>query len=343
MLAGIKTHCAIDYISDVDEEVHLDLRVLIHFDDARAQKYIGIAKTEHIIVDPADSEIPSPVINFENDRLCEHVSGFKYLVSTKTGTIYVTRHYRVVEKETLSLHRFPFDQQILSIELDTYSLKFTKWFAPTHDVPSGFRSDAESWMTADNSTSIPGDEWKLEWSHSEVKNAAGQSCFKLLAGIKRKSEFYLTNCVLVVYFIVLCAISVIAVHPSDFGSRGSLTFTILLTLVAFKFVMSSYVPKIPYFTVLDYYNFVAIVLVVAVILENFLVSDLFLHSEDDRGSADRNFAIFYVTFWNTYSVAIFVGYYFGLFYRSWDQQYEIQRRAVQKYSNVSCDLIVDDE
>ena len=51
------------------------------------------------------------------------------------------------------------------------------------------------------------------------------------------------NFVFVIYVIVFACVTSSAIPVSDFGGRASVTLVLLLTLVAFKFVMASLIPK----------------------------------------------------------------------------------------------------
>ena len=318
--AGIKTECTIDHINDVEQAIHLDLRVLIHFEHPNTK----ISKREeskggHRMVSIADFGFDIK-LEFENERSQELVGGVNYLVSNKTETVYFVRHYKLTLKNVLDLHRFPFDQQIITITMTTYGVNFVRWKAPIEDMPSGFLYDDSPWKKYDNMSRIDKSNWDINsvpFEHSRVLSKNGQSIFESKFGIVRNPDFYVKNCFLTVYFIVQCSIFVVACSPHDFSSRASLTFTILLTLVAFKFVMATYVPRLPYFTILDTYNLVAIVLVVSVILENFMVSELFFPNEDVGKLIDKVFASIFCCFWVGVNMTIFLGRYLGLFIRAW--------------------------
>ena len=72
------------------------------------------------------------------------------------------------------------------------------------------------------------------------------SIYKLNFGISRISLFYVVNFFLITFLVVIATISCTIIHFTDFGSRSSITFTILLTLISFKFIMANYTPTINY-------------------------------------------------------------------------------------------------
>ena len=61
------------------------------------------------------------------------------------------------------------------------------------------------------------------------------------------------NFVLVIFIVVAISTFTIAVEHNNFEGRSDLTFTLVLTLVAFKFTISSMVPRIDYQTYFDMY------------------------------------------------------------------------------------------
>merc|ERR1712241_255382 len=67
--------------------------------------------------------------------------------------------------------------------------------------------------------------------------------------------------------------------------------TLLLTNVAFQFVISTYIPNLPYLTILDYYAIVSVIVIFAMVAQVY-----FLHELDDEEVAQ-----------------IFAGLSFGIF------------------------------
>lgn len=68
--AGIKTKCEIDFIADVDQEIHMDVTVLMHYEDEHAKQFIGTGTEdeEHITLDKKECHILYPLISFVHAR-----------------------------------------------------------------------------------------------------------------------------------------------------------------------------------------------------------------------------------------------------------------------------------
>eukprot|EP00040_Diaphanoeca_grandis_P043727 m.268906 g.268906 ORF g.268906 m.268906 type:complete len:485 (-) comp81239_c0_seq1:26-1480(-) len=77
--------------------------------------------------------------------------------------------------------------------------------------------------------------------------------------VKRKANYYVTNIVSLMTGLVTLCFSAFSVELEDIADRMSIILTLLLTAVAFKFVIADSLPKLSYSTLMDYYlllNFV---------------------------------------------------------------------------------------
>jgi hypothetical protein len=313
---GVKIKAKMDYLDDIAEEVHMDVSICLHYQDENARQYI----TGHpgfVPCDPETSNIYCPVLQFLHTRSCEHIEGFKLLVSTMTGIVYLFRVYRLAVREVFELQRFPFDRQVIKCTFQTYGGRFCRWDVPESDMPFGVRSD-HLWKVHDCLAEYDQSIWIVDWVSSELNSEENPSFYKLSFGLSRTSTYYLTNFVLVTYFVVGSSLSCIAIDHSDFGSRASITYTLLLTVVALKFVMSSSIPRINYLTLFDIYNISGMLMIIAVILENFLVS-LFFDDNEANGAnfVDLVFATLFAILWSFFHATIVFGAYSGAFYMDW--------------------------
>lgn len=77
--------------------------------------------------------------------------------------------------------------------------------------------------------------------------------------IDRKFSFFISNVVVLLALICLLSLGPFCVAQSETGDRLSIIFTLLLTAVTFKFVVSQSLPKVSYQTLLDMYVFICIV------------------------------------------------------------------------------------
>ena len=95
---------------------------------------------------------------------------------------------------------------------------------------------------------------QTEWTILEPNckwNDAKSSILHIRVG--RKSGYYIQNVVLLMASLAVLGMMAFFCAIDDIGSRTSISLTLLLTLVAFKFVLASQLPVISYNTLLDYY------------------------------------------------------------------------------------------
>ncbi len=118
--------------------------------------------------------------------------------------------------------------------------------------------------------------WKLFYNELKVdRHVEEQQCNGMIQlSIQRSSFYYCVNFGTIMFLIVCCAISASTINYTNFSNRIDVAINLLLTTVAFKFVMASYVPPTSYLTLLDKYMLLAIVILCLIVCENYLVSTL---------------------------------------------------------------------
>jgi hypothetical protein len=341
---GVKMKIKLDYIDDVNQEIHTEVFLSMHYRCSRAREFIS-GQTGFVALCPLEHpEMYVPMVEFLNFRSCDHIEGFRLLVNTKSGVVYIYRVYRIVFRGLLKLDRFPFDRQIINIELKSFTAMLVPWSMPEADVPYGIRADV-LWRNHDIVVECDGSLWDLNWTKGVVHQETNPSVYVASFGIGRISLFYIMNFFLVTFFVVGSTFGCLAINYTDFGTRSSITFTILLTVISTKFIMSSYTPKINYLTWLDYYNLLGMVFVIIIILENYVVSTVssfsfvFLYPLGwgyytlESAVIDVYVPLIMLWMWILFHVFIFLGWLYGWFYESWEQvQHKDNRSEVARIS-----------
>ena len=197
--------------------------------------------------------------------------------STATKSLIMHRVYKVVMEQKMELRRFPFDRQLVEIKMRTYKCYYSPWPVEDRaDAPIRWVKDPE-WRRSEVIAEYHAEDWKVKTMDTYFQRESNISNFYVIdIGIERDATYYLNNCGLVVFIIVQVASFVVVIDPSDFPSRSSITITLLLTIVAFKFVADGFIPKVNYLTFLDKYIAIGFVALMLEIAENFcitLVSD----------------------------------------------------------------------
>ena len=159
-------------------------------------------------------------------------------------------HIRGTFKEVLDIAHFPFDYQPLTLTMTT------SWTWDYVTLHKDYETDdnIRTWnFTGKN-------EWKLE-PHvltesifTEKEPAASDNIFPIYR-VKmhafRKYAYYIYNVALMMDFISALAFTSYTVDANSPGERIQISLTLFLTSVALKYVVNSFVPQVPYPTLLD--------------------------------------------------------------------------------------------
>jgi len=225
--------------------------------------------------------------------------------------------YETTFVQTMDLHSFPFDRQILSVQLQTMTNDNDIVFAP---VPNSF-----SWYGLMGGLASM---WKcyppvLAYSVSdEIPNA------ELQLRIERNPWYYLANVVVPLFLIVMLSMCAFALPVSDLSDRMSVVLTLVLTSVAFKYVVAGYLPKMSYMTFLDKYVLISFVMLCGVALENCV---MFIKDQQnyDVTKADNIFLGVVYGLFALMHILLFLGVKCGAFVDTW-ARVEERRKVMQK-------------
>ncbi|MDP8262442.1 MAG: hypothetical protein P9M13_03965 [Candidatus Ancaeobacter aquaticus] len=93
--------------------------------------------------------------------------------------------------------------------------------------------------------------------------------------LKRHSEHYIYKIVIPLIFIVIMSWIVFWIDPKEVATNVASATTCFLTLIAYRFMISTYLPEIPYFTRLDALVFGGTILVFTSLIQTIAMSYLF--------------------------------------------------------------------
>lgn len=323
---GVKGRVLLRHINDVKEDFTVQLILLMHWldvDDGNSEDYPNIISLD---------ETPKwlPLFNFRKfDELTLEVEEYY----RKKNYKFAYMKWTIKTFVSLNLHYFPIDLQILTIKIVSSNAYFIK-YNDNIGLPPGFKFNGLFHIHYEGNT------WKIEKFDINTATENNQRWNIVIdIYVNRVPEFYLYNVIIVTYLIIMCSASVVAIDVFDYGSRISVNFTALLTLIAFKFVISSWVPQVSYLTLLDKYMLIAFIFISLFVLENFLVTQI-----NDSGTSleliDRYFALIYVSMWTLLHILIFTGVYIGLFRQNYERSTDkgtgiIEKLAITEYGVAS--------
>ena len=132
-------------------------------------------------------------------------------------------------------------------------------------------------------------DWKVDsWNIFTEKIDIGPN-LPILPGVvfeleaSRLVNFYIIKVLVPLIMIVFISLIVLFIDPLHIGPKFSIAITAILTLIAYRFLLGSLLPKISYLTHMDYFLFGSMFLVFAVLVETSIVARLV--GRDKEGEA----------------------------------------------------------
>lgn len=247
----------INQIDVVNESFNVAIRAYILYeintDDPIYKIYIDKARVtnDHIYylkkneVDQLTSDINPPipiVINTESNNdgdttpiEIQVIGGIQ-----QKSAVIILKTYHMKCRQYYKLHDFPFDIQDLMIEFRILQQDITY--------------DLSIYNICLSSSAIG----KLEWKFYEpivVSNNSSSVLFSssmIIIPCERKSNYYVYNIIIILFLLSGLGLFAFTIDIYDFASRQSTILTLILTVVAFKFSLSTSLPKVPYNTIIDH-------------------------------------------------------------------------------------------
>ena len=159
----------------------------------------------------------------------------------------------VFHVDTFDFKKFPFDKQILSIELWSEYPSFLVEMTPNEPYMSEY---AESGIFEKGGSPITVDGWTIDnpsyETYSYVDNdGSPYTGFYLYFNIERLTSYYIYKIILPIIFILSISWSVFWVRGSQLEAKVNVTIVCLLSLIAYNFIIDEDLPKLPYLTFMD--------------------------------------------------------------------------------------------
>jgi len=191
------------------------------------------------------SEVWNPRIQIINQQRVHRT--FPEIVEVSPdGTVIYRQRLWGSFSQPLNLHAFPFDQHTFRIHLVSagYSPDDVR-FVLDAENPSAF---AEKLSLAD---------WKIiDWgveTENYRLNPKGHPISGIVFSINAKREigYYIIKIIIPLILIVAMSWIVFWINPENFGTQVSVSVTSMLTLIAYRFAIGVFLPKVSYLTRLD--------------------------------------------------------------------------------------------
>ncbi|XP_064653033.1 cys-loop ligand-gated ion channel-like isoform X2 [Lineus longissimus] len=218
--------------------------------------------------------------------------------------ITMRRRVKGFFSETLELKDFPLDVQELTLQIVSKRSN-----DEVELIEDRYR------ISAVNTTNfLDQDEWTL---YKHVENATGDiqseftsskhkhSTIFFTCSVRRNPGYFGWNIFLILFLLVSLMFCSFAIVPTNPQNRLTVTLTLLLTVVAFKFIVNQDLPAIPYLTYLDIYIVSCIVLLVLQAIQNAFIT-AFNGDPDKQEIVDKYTLYFLIACHLTFHLAFFL-------------------------------------
>ncbi len=222
-----------------------------------------------------------PSITFVNE-VGEYFRKNEELMIMANGTVEYREKFSVELKSFFDLEKFPFDEQTLDVEIESFAWNENEVILKLNPQTTGFNPSLNlpEWDIGDLQTEIK--------KTQEVRSKAPFDKFLMQIKLVRKPGFYLWKVIIPLIILVIISWSVFWMSEESLADRISFSLTGILTVVAYQFLISENLPNISYLTLMDAIlslSFLAIALTVAenIIVNWFKMENLkFLGNKVDR-------------------------------------------------------------
>jgi len=176
-------------------------------------------------------------------------------------------------RQNLNFSEYPIDQQRLLIQFDDYD-----WM--NEDMMVKVKIEINDDLT---------NQWKFK--NLGLKNING--IWQLIIEANRKPQFIIVRVLLPMLIITLFAFSSLFLNEDELGSRLSVLSTILLTQIAFFFLISTFMPRINYLSWIDINSLINITFTISLTIESIVVKFL------PNNNIDQHFGTALISIWAT--------------------------------------------
>ncbi len=263
---GVNIHVnEIPFISDTHNQFQVDGLLTSTWCDSRVISEIPESEKQLVFFNSAAedwlSEHWSPQLEFTN-RVSEAFYQTQTVTLRSNGSVERIARFQEKLGSEFKLEKFPFDQQILRLYVQSFSWdKTIVQLINLGDVVSLSRN-----------SKLP--EWKIQDLQYVIRNhddpEKGSKEFSRLSSeisIKRRSGYYIYKIFMPLGILAFTSIFFLAIPINAFADRMAFISGLLFTTLAYQIIIASSVPRVPYLTLGDTYT---------IFLFAFMISEVFI-------------------------------------------------------------------
>jgi hypothetical protein len=244
-------------VDGADQSFTADLFILLRWNDPRLE---GIFESIQRV--PLES-VWNPRLQILNQRSIRTTFPDQAEIAPD-GTVITRQRYFGTFSAPLDLHDFPFDKQLFNIRMVVpgYLPDEVRLLAESSGLTDEMR--AEEFSIAD---------WDLGGIEARPEpyqvTAGGREIggYLLTFDGRRHLGFWAGKAFISVFIIVAMSWIVFWIDPKHVGPRLSVTVTAMLTLIAYRFLLSQTLPRLSYLTRMDYFLIGATLLVLLAVIQ----------------------------------------------------------------------------
>ena len=208
-----------------------------------------------------------PDVTFANEVEGRDIAN-EELVIHENGTVEYREKFAVELEARYNLYKFPFDKQTLEIEIESFA--WDERYLQLHieeefiEFSTEFQIPEWRWEKDDVSTRI-----------EDVKEKGDRepfSEFLMTIHVTRQFGFYIWKVLFPLMILVTMCFAVFWMDDESLSSRLGVGFTGVLTVVAYQFIATGSLPKVPYITLMDSYITISFIVMVLSIFQSIWVS-----------------------------------------------------------------------
>ncbi|GBG29971.1 Betaine receptor acr-23 [Hondaea fermentalgiana] len=287
LFLGVGTACELRLISvdDVNEIFKVAVLVHCHFENPNYCRASGNPAEDEFVRDKKYDvdEYYVPKISLTNVIESQWEDDeVTVRVNRCTGIIWTTNKNTYDINESLELFSFPFDRQLFRVCFKSPNAALQEWALPVDilDLDPVMKNgkvisenDSKYFVSCEmNSWSMVDLQVTLDQRDPDPVSLTAAE-FEIAIMAERNPIYYLNNYVVVMYIIVLLNIGNMALSLTEqVGERLAASLTLLLSAVAFKFVLGSTLPKVAYSTWADAYVRISFITLFIGCAENFFAA-----------------------------------------------------------------------
>ena len=245
-------------INEVDQTFRGDVLVAMQWTDSRlADPTRGEARAFCTV--PSE-QFWKPTLEFMGVRAVEEHHMDMTFIDAK-GTVTHVRRQLLTFSSPMDLVQFPFDRQLLSIELRSI-------IASTEEVQLKVLEELSGVV---ESTTVSG--WELSVPEAEARNGFAElrqteySSYFWQIECKRQCGFWLRKLIIPLALIVFMSWAIFWIHPTQIAPQMGIGATSMLTLIAYQFALVGFLPPISYLTLADEFILWSLILVFLATME----------------------------------------------------------------------------